>query len=751
MRKTLILLAAVFFNCCFLSAQETLKPFEYRWTADQGDGTYINPIVNADFPDCDVIRVGDTYYFASTTMYHFPGATILKSKDLVNWEFCANPLQNILDNDAYSLLNGEHHYAQGMWASTLQYHDGKFYYYFPCSTWSKDSQSILLTAEDPEGKWTVTRLPEAYHDPGWLFDDGYLYVACGIGDIWVNKLDPKTFEKIDSKKVISVGNGCEGAHMYHIGDYYYIYATYGGTEGSQTIFRSKSPMGTYEEHEGRVFEKQHIHQGALVETQTGEWWTVLFRDNGAIGRIPYLEPVVWKDGWPIIGNNGIDVSKDGTPYPKPNVGAEHPMTYIDTNDPFVAPVLGKQWAWNHNPDNSAWSLQARPGWLRLGTASVTNDLVTARNSLTQRILGFNPTDTPSNKFKWCYGTIKMDVSGMQEGDVAGLSVFQTPYSFIAVKMKDGKKILYSERCTFNNQEHKKAETKEGAEISSDIIYLRAALNFGTNVCRYQYSYDNENWKSFGVQMTMGYTLDFFVGQRFYLFNYATKEKGGYVDIDWFTTEKTFTEEEFYSPEMLQVMAAEKNGEEKELDELFPLDDFDASLYLAGTYKKSSLMATFRSGVNGIGGWHEPDAVDLSKYNYLVLDLLKSATCKPVLRIYDKNTLFLAEAFECPITSKRTVVDLKNMVTAGGKRIDPAHIYIVGIRSDGSSDIYIKDLFVSMDGETEATPEALAVEGTDLLVQPEEIYSVSGIRRTSLQSGVNIIKNNDGSVVKVISE
>ena len=460
MKKASSFLAAVLFGCCFLSAQETLKPFEYRWTADQGDGTYINPIVNADFPDCDVIRVGDTYYFASTTMYHFPGATILKSKDLVNWEFCANPLENILDNDAYSLLNGEHHYSQGMWASTLQYHDGKFYYYFPCSTWSKDSQSILLTAEDPEGVWKVTRLPEAYHDPGWLFDGGSLYVACGIGDIWVNKLNPKTFEKISSEKVISVGNGCEGAHFYHIGDYYYIYATYGGTEGSQTIFRSKNPMGPYEEHKGRVFEKQHIHQGALVETQTGEWWTVLFRDNGAIGRIPYLEPVVWKDGWPIIGNNGIDVSKDGAAYPKPNVGADHPKTYIETNDPFVAPRLGKQWAWNHNPDNAAWSLQARQGWLRLGTASVTSDLVSARNSLTQRILGFNHTGTPSSKFKWCYGTIKMDVSGMQEGDVAGISVFQTPYSFIAVKMQDGKKILYSERCTFNSQKHNRVETKE---------------------------------------------------------------------------------------------------------------------------------------------------------------------------------------------------------------------------------------------------------------------------------------------------
>lgn len=755
MKKTFLFAVALLAGMCMSHAQE-VKDFSYRWTADQGDGTYINPIVNADFPDCDVIRVGDTYYFASTTMYHFPGATILKSKDLVNWEFCANPLEIVLDNDAYGLLNGEHHYSQGMWASTLQYHDGKFYYYFPCSTWSKDSQSILLTAEDPEGMWEVIRLPEAYHDPGWLFDDGEngdgcLYVACGIGDIWVNKLDPKTFEKIDSKKVISVGNGCEGAHMYHIGDYYYIYATYGGTEGSQTIFRSKSPMGTYEEHKGRVFEKQHIHQGALVETQTGEWWTVLFRDNGAIGRIPYLEPVVWKDGWPIIGNNGIDVSKDGKPYPKPNVGAEHPKKYIETNDPFVAPQLGKQWAWNHNPDNSAWSLQARPGWLRLGTASVTDDLVSARNSLTQRILGFNPTGTPSNEFKWCYGTIKMDLSAMQEGDVAGLSVFQQPYSFIAVKMQNGKKVLYSERCTFNSQVHKKVESKTGSEVSSDIIYLRAMLNFGTNACRYQYSYDNVTWKSFGVQMTMGYTLDFFVGQRFYLFNYATKATGGYVDIDWFSTEKSFTEEDFYAPETLQALAEEPEGEVKKPQELFPRSAFAPSLYLTGTYKNTSLMGTFRSGVNGIGGWYEPQGVNLSAYNYLVLELLKSPACKPVLRVYDKHTLFMAEPYEIPVTSKKTVVDLKNMVTESGKRIDPAHVYIVGLGSNGSSDIYIKDLYVSMDGETKATEEALAVEGIEATSQLSEIYSVSGVRQPELQKGVNIIRSKEGATVKVLSK
>ncbi len=741
-----------------LNAQETLKPFNNVWTADQGDGTYINPIVNADFPDCDVIRVGDTYYFVGTTMYHFPGATILKSKDLVSWEYCANPLQQIDSNDAYNLLNGRHHYSQGQWASSLNYHDGKFYLYFICYGRSgvDNTQNILLTTSDPEGLWHMEKMDEHYYDAGWLFDDGedgdgFLYVACGIGDIWVNKLNPNTLEKISSERVISVGNGCEGAHMYHIGDYYYIYATYGGTEGSQTIFRSRNPMGPYEEHEGRVFEKQHIHQGALVQTQTGEWWTVLFKDNGAIGRIPYLEPVVWEDGWPVIGNNGIDVSKDAKPYRKPDVGAEHTVVYMDTNDPFVSPVLGKQWAWNHNPVNSAWSLQANPGWLRLSTASVTEDLVSARNSLTQRIVGLNPEGTPSNRYQWCYGSVKMDVSGMKEGDVAGLAVFQTPYSFISVKMQDGKKYLYSERCTFNSQVHKKVETKIGGEITANVIYLRAMLNFGTNLCRYQYSLDNKNWTSFGVQMTMGYTLDFFVGQRFYLFNYATKELGGYVDFDWFSTEKSFTEEEFYSSEMLAAMAETPNGELHNPAELFLLnqESFEPSLYLKGTYKSiNGSVGIYRSAKGGVGGWNYPLGIDVSAYNYLVVNLPRTATCHPVLRIYDQNTLWTAEPYEVEITSKSTVVDLHSMTTVGGKVIDPKHIYVVGISTDGTSDLYLKDVFLSMDGSTQAPLQPNSINGVRGDAEIDGYYSVSGVRLDGLLKGINIVKMSDGRVVKI---
>jgi beta-xylosidase len=549
MKKRLPVLLAMALCWCTSGVMAQTSSYKQVWSADKGNGTYVNPVLNADFPDIDAIRVGDTYYMVSTTMYHFPGATLLKSKDLVNWEYCANPLQKIDDNDAYNLMNGAHHYSKGQWAASLNYHDGKFYIYFICYGLDgvDNTQNILLTATDPEGKWTMKKMSDHYYDSGWLFDDGengdgYLYVACGIGNIWVNKLNPKTLQKISDTCVISVGNGCEGSHMYHIGDYYYIYATYGGTEGSQTIFRSKNPMGPYEEHNGRVFANQKIHQGALIETQTGEWWTLLFKDAGSIGRIPYLEPVKWEDGWPIIGNNGVDVSKDGATYPKPNVGATYDKTFLPTNDAFTDTKLGMQWEWNHNPVESAWSLTERRGWLRLHTANVTTDLNWARNSLSQRILGFSPNGTPSSQYKSSWGIVKLDLSGMQEGDVAGLAVFQNPYSFIGVKMVDGQKMLYAERCTFDSQKLKKEETKTGPALTSDVIYLKAIVNLSSNTCKYYYSIDNSKWTSWGVTMTMRYTLDYFVGQRFYLFNYATEHLGGYVDFDWFSTEQKFSEE-----------------------------------------------------------------------------------------------------------------------------------------------------------------------------------------------------------------
>ena len=573
----------------YAKADYAYQPFERVRFSDKGDGTYVNPIINADFPDPDVIRVGDTFYMLSTTFHQLPGATLLKSHDLVNWEYCANPLQQLVTDptdakwNKYNLLNGEDAYAEGMWASALAYHDGTYYILIS----SLDLGGAVLTATDPAGPWTYRKLNDNFYDCGMLFEDDCIYVVCGINSIHVVKLD-KNFNRLADKEVINRANsGLEGSKIYHIGDYYYIYNTYGGTEGSQTIFRSKDPMGTYEEVAARVMKGQHIHQGALVDTPSGQWWTVLFKDDGAIGRVPYLEPVVWTDGWPIIGNSGIDVSKGGTAYPKPNMGTSYPRVCLPTNDTFTSLSLGKQWQWNHQPDNEAWSLADNPGSLRLYTSGIAADLMHARNSLTQRIVALHDEGSLNARKPVVYGTVKVDVSHMKDGDVAGLAVFQDPYSWIGVKNINGAKHLYVYRSAYDNNS---VVVRDCGLITADTLYLQARANFGTSKVTYYYSTDNVNYSRAGSQsFDMRFIISIFTGQRFYLFNYATKQNGGYVDFDWFSTEKSFTESAFYSPAALQTFSPE----DLQLDHIVVPENVEA---LNGGSATLNIQAVMKSGL-----------------------------------------------------------------------------------------------------------------------------------------------------------
>lgn len=727
------------------------QTYKFKYSADKGDGTYVNPICNGDFPDCDVIRVDDTFYFVSTTMYQFPGATLLKSKDLVNWEYCANPLLLIENNDAYNLLNGGFHYGQGMWASSLNYHNGKFYIYFISYGLNgyDSGRNVLLTATDPEGEWTMEYWPEHYYDAGWLFDDGengdgFVYVACGIGDIWINKLNGKTLQKITSTRIVQGKDGYEGSHMYHIGDYYYVYVTTGGYWKGQTIYRSKNPMGPYEEVPYKLFQGDAIHQGALVDTPTGEWWTILFKDAGPIGRVPYLEPVTWKDGWPQIGKydekekRWADVSRNGAKYKKPDVGAEYPKTYLPTNDAFASPTLGMQWQWNHNPQSQAWSLTDRPGWMRLYSCTVTDNLMRARGSLTQRIMGFYSNGSSSTTSN--YGTIKLDVSNMHDGDIAGLAVVQNPYSFIGVKMVDGKKYLYSQRCSFNERKPTLVEEKTGAELTSDIIYLRANTNYTTNACSYYYSYQpTSGYVKWGVTMNMGYTLEHFVGQRYYIFNYSTVATGGYVDVDWFTTEVTIPVDDFAQLDAEEVIVPAEDGVEPYTGFPFTAEQFNPSIIGTGKFAIATKAVT--TAPNGLAGWQYSEGWDISAFNYLVLNLVRKSTINSELRIYDSSNVW-AEPYVISLKNQKTVsVDLHNMVTASGRKIEPANIRMIALSSDGSQAIYIKEVFLSDDGET---PTGVSSVCTDK--SQAEIYDLNGRKATPNSKGV-LIKNNKKILVK----
>ncbi len=577
-----------------IASTDDTPEFKNLSISDLGNGKFQNPVVFSDFPDPDVIRVGDTFYMVSTTMVHFPGATIIKSKDLVNWEYCAQPLKQLSVSNRYSLLNGESAYASGMWACSMKYHNGKFHILIN----GNDSGGWLLTATDPEGDWEMKKLSRIYYDPGMLFDNGKVYVACGIGNIQMCELD-ENFNYKQEKRVISDKDGLEGCHLYKIGDYYYIYATYGGWPSGQAIFRSKNIFGPYEEKmlvekviNGKV---NTVHQGALFDTTEGEWWTIMQEDKGALGRMPNLQPVTWEDGWPTVGNNGVPY----TTCTKPNVGATYEKKALPTNDPFRTYPLDMQWEWNHNPDASGWSLFERPGWLRLkalpadGVTTSPAPLKQARNMLTQRIPVYhNKQNTP------IMGTVKIDVSHLQEGDRAGICIFQDPYAFICVEVKNGRKrLLWRQDIVSSNTNTQPTESTTRKTID-DVIYLRATVNYSTSKTTFYYSTDNVTYKSIGQNTELGFNLSVFVGARFGLFCYnsAVQEVTdgseapavGYADFDWFTTEDTFEESTFYPEEF------EGYSDDMLTAETLNVADEDMEV-MVGNSSLIDINATYRDG------------------------------------------------------------------------------------------------------------------------------------------------------------
>lgn len=510
-----------------------------KFHSDNGNGTFTNPVIAADFPDPDVIRVGSVYYFVSTTMFVFPGVTILKSYDLVNWEYCSNAVPRFDYHKCYD-LDGCNRYGHGQWATSLKYHNGKFHILFI----TLDEGGFYLAADKAEGPWEIKKLPRGFYDPGLFFDDdGKIYVAHGYNTISITEVDNNLVAKSEDVLVYTgdIRRGLEGAHVYKINDYYYLYCTYGGLDGFQVALRSKNICGPYEQ-KIVIRDTTHgpnygIHQGALIETQAGEWWTMLFFDSGPFGRFPSLQPVNWIDGWPMVGVDGKAV----VTFRKPNVGREFPIKILPTSDEFDPPMgeadnneLGMQWGWNHNPEPTKWSLSENPGFLRLKTVTVADSLQKARNTLTQRMFAYYSDSLKSD------ATIKMEFENMKEGDIAGLAVFQNPYAYIGIKKVNMRHYI----IMVNN-----GNVIDSIKVDGTKIYLRASALFGSGAAplyggesvpgsgnaSFSYSVDNKSFTKIGNELNMRFNLKVFTGNKFCLFNYATKETGGYVDFDWFRT------------------------------------------------------------------------------------------------------------------------------------------------------------------------------------------------------------------------
>ncbi len=510
-----------------------------------------NPVIHADVPDIAMIRVGDTYYMSSTTMHMAPGLPIMKSTDLVNWDligYCYDTLED--DNDALNLENGRSAYGAGSWASSIRYHDGTFYVTTFANTTGK---THVFTTDDIEhGPWKHTTFEPVLHDHTlWFDDDGRVYMLNGVDNLRLRELMPDLSGLkpggVDEVVIRDAGAvaaerrqlGAEGSQMIkHEGRYYLSNITWprGGMR-TQIIHRADQLTGPYE---GRVvLQDKGVAQGSLIDTPDGDWYAYLFRDHGAVGRAPFMVPMRWEDGWPVLGKEGEEgVAPDTLDLPQGRGGMGNLIASDDFDRPdelleklsaprgehdYVREAFPLVWQWNHNPDNRFWSLTDRPGFLRLTTGRVDGTLPEARNSLTQRTFG--PTS---------FATTSIDVSGMNDGDVAGLAAFQRHYGYVGVKADAGRKSVVMVGAATNEPRE-----VESVWLDQDVVYLKVECDFTGFHTRqperatFFFSLDGQVWRPIGEAVEMRYTLPHFMGYRFALFNFATETPGGHVDFDFF--------------------------------------------------------------------------------------------------------------------------------------------------------------------------------------------------------------------------
>lgn len=489
-----------------------------------------NPVIFADVPDISIVRVGDSYYMSSTTMHMAPGVPIMKSKDLINWKIVSYAYSVLDTVDALTLRNGKNAYGKGSWASSIRFHNETFYVSTFAQTTGKTY--VYSTKDIEKGPWKVSSFSPSFHDNTLFFDDdGRVYLIYGNKKLTLVELNTDlsgvktggTNQVIIENSSLPSGNDSglgEGSQLFKVNGKYFLFNITWPRGGMRTvvIHRAEKITGPWE---GKLaFQDLGVAQGGLVDTPDGRWFAYLFRDYGSVGRIPYLVPLKWEEGWPVIGVDGKVPDNLDLPVSKGLVPG------IVASDEFNRrkgdPSLPLVWQWNHNPDNSLWSVNKRKGYLRLTTGRIDTILVTAKNTLTQRTFG-----------PQCYGSTCMDVSKMKEGDFAGLTLLQRKFGITGVKFANGTKSI----VMINAQTGKPVEA-EVIPLNQKTVYLKAECDFRnkTDIARFYYSLDGKTWKEVGTPLKMEYSMPHFMGYRFGLFNYSTKSPGGYVDFDWFRTD-----------------------------------------------------------------------------------------------------------------------------------------------------------------------------------------------------------------------
>ncbi|MBP7936283.1 MAG: family 43 glycosylhydrolase [Phycisphaerae bacterium] len=516
------------------------------WTADNGNGTYSNPLFYEEFEDPDVIRVGEDYYLAGTTMHMNPGLIVMHSRDLVNWELASYCIDR-LDFGLRFRLEGGAVYGQGIWAPCIRHHHGLFYVFSNVN----GVGTQVFRSKSPKGPWVRNQLP-GMHDPSVLFDDdGKIYAIYGAGQPTIVELNKDLTEIIpNTRRQMNAQGMGEGHHLYRIKGKYYDVSAIAGAHTDQVVARADSIDGPWQVERmvqseslgvptqnglrvrGRGKDRTFtvapsdpnagggltLHQGGIVDTPSGQWWSIIMQDHGSIGRMVALVPVTWDNSFPFVGLPG-NLRKAPNTWLKPDTGyTQDPKPPFVRSDNFDAPKLKPVWQWNHVPDDAKWSLTEKPGVLRLHSLPAA-DFWMARNSLTQRPPG------PE-----CMTTVELDASGLVAGDTAGLALLSSPCAWIGlIKSAEGVALK-----TFD-QTHPRITN---APASPTHLWLRVACNFDTEKAVFSWSADGKDFAPLGEPFTMVFQLTTFQGVRLALFNYNTSGKpGGHADFDNFTVDE----------------------------------------------------------------------------------------------------------------------------------------------------------------------------------------------------------------------
>lgn len=530
---------------------------EKTWTDNEKrKAPFKNPLTCLDYPDVDVIRVEDTYYMVSTTMYFMPGCEILRSYDLVHWEHAAYVYDALDSTPAQQLAGEQNIYGQGMWAASLRYHKGVFYVCFVANDTGK---TYLYQASSIEGAWKKQTIEGFYHDCSLLFDeDDRVYIASGNTNIRLQELNadlsaPKEggIDRIIVSDAGHPGLGYEGTHFYKINGKYYLFFIHSlrsEWKRVEACFVSDSLLGEFTGgdvlNDDMGYLNQGVAQGGIVDTPEGTWYAVLFQDRGAVGRIPVLLPVSWENDYPVFGEHGKIPATFETTTTRPDY--EY-APLVQSDDFKTGEAISKEkkaegrvvknvrydsfgfqscWQFNHEPELSLIGRNMETGTVKITTDKLCRNVTQAKNVLTQRM-----------RFPSCEASVTVDASALKDGDYAGLCALQSCYGFVGVTKKDGKFYIamVHRPAEDASMQPMQPDTTEGVLCELTGLSPDAAANvrlcvkaeFAQMKDEAEFYYDCGNgWKKTGIRKKLYFKLDHFTGCRFGLFLYSTKEKGG---------------------------------------------------------------------------------------------------------------------------------------------------------------------------------------------------------------------------------